>query len=90
MKIYIAGSASHSCGYKIEFEKTVQHLKSLGCDVLNSVRSEEKGYKWRIDEEQKKLIQCDAIYMIRGYENSEDAKLELQYAKTIRLMIIYE
>ena len=34
-------------------------------------------------------MQCDAVYMIHGWEKSEGAKLELQYAKTVGLMIIY-
>ena len=29
------------------------------------------------------LMQCDAIYMLKGYEKSKGARLELAYATTV-------
>ena len=36
------------------------------------------------------LQRCDAIYMMKGWENSEGSKQELKLAKNMRMEIIYE
>ena len=38
----------------------------------------------------KLLMDCDAIYMLEGYEHSRGAKLELQLADKLGMHIWYE
>lgn len=42
MKVYIAGSITNNQSYKEQFKSAEEHLKSLGCDVINPVKSEGK------------------------------------------------
>lgn len=36
------------------------------------------------------LSRCDAIYMLRGWENSEGSRQELELAEELGLKVIYE
>lgn len=47
-------------------------------------------YKDYIDMGLCEIMHCEAIYLLKGYEKSKGALLELEYAKTAGLLIYEE
>lgn len=89
MKIYIAGSITNNPNYKEQFKEVENFLIQQGHAVINPVKNLGFSYKEYIDMGLCELMKCDAIYMLEGYSNSKGALLELQYAKTAGLEIIF-
>lgn len=36
------------------------------------------------------LLECDAVYVLRGYQRSRGAQLEIQIAQALKMPVIYE
>lgn len=90
MRIYIAGKITNNPDYINQFAKAEQNLIKRGFEVINPVKNEGAEYKWYIDEGLKQLMTCDAIYMLKNWQQSKGASLERRYARTVGLKIIEE
>lgn len=90
MRIYIAGSITNNLNYEKEFKEVGEKLTKAGHVVLNPVKNVGFDYQSYIDMGLAELSQCDAIYLLEGWEKSEGASLERLYAKTVRMKIYYE
>lgn len=90
MKIYIAGPITRNPNYLEQFATAERKLKKLGHEVTNPVTNEKFDYKGYIDLGIKKLMECEAIYMLKNWQQSKGACLEHKYAKCVGLKIIYE
>ena len=101
-RIYIAGPMTGKEDMnRAEFEKAHKHLENLyryvGCRIVNPI---EKAKLWGWTEETLLpsiadillgyLVDCDAIYMLRGWQDSKGATAEHAVAKWIGLEIIYQ
>lgn len=90
MKIYISGSITNNDNYYNEFKYAEMEILKNGNVPFNPVKNIGFEYKDYIDMGLCELMHCDAIYMIKGYKHSRGAMLELEYAKTVGMKIIYE
>ena len=89
--VYIAGGISNDPNYKEHFANAEKYLRQvMGYQPINPIMPLGFTYKEYIDMGLSKLKYCDAIYMLKGWQESKGAILEHLYAQTIELKIIYE
>ncbi len=91
MKIYIAGCITDNPDYKEQFKQAEERLKAQGHTVINPAwKPHGLTYKQYIDLGLMELMQCEAVYLLRGWEKSNGASLEAQYAITAELKVMEE
>lgn len=93
-KIYISGPIT-GLDYekaKATFDAAERRITKNGFIAVNPMNLLPNGlpYKSYMMTDIIALIQCDAIFMLEGYENSEGAKLELHIAESLDMHVIYE
>ena len=84
--IYISGKITESKFYKLHFMLVSAKLNILGYKVYNPVKICSRMPKWTIHDEYmhiclEVLTMADSIYMMRGWEDSKGANLELEKAE---------
>ncbi|MCL2291209.1 MAG: DUF4406 domain-containing protein [Bacteroidetes bacterium] len=92
MKVYIAGKVTglNLADAFVKFGTAEFQLKQAGYDVVNPMRICSQSWSW---EKCMKacimgLVQCDAIYLLPDWKESEGARLEYYIAKKLKLKII--
>lgn len=102
MKIYISGKMSGLPEYNYPyFDKVENDLLNQGYSVVNPANigraviipeglSEKEIYKIYLNESVKGLLKCNAIYMLKGWEDSFGACFELELAINLGYKVIYE
>lgn len=93
MKIYISGKITGTHDYMERFKKAEDILVKDGWSVINPAEicshlPKSTTYKQYMEVDLLLLGMCDAIYMINGWESSEGAKVEHQYAEALGLVVI--
>lgn len=89
-RVYIAGPITGNPVYKEQFAEAEKLLRLVGYEVINPAKNTADSYKEYIDIGLKQLMQCDAIFMLKGYELSKGALLELHYARAVGMEILKE
>lgn len=97
-KIYIAGKITGTTDYLERFAKAEEFLHEHGYRgrVINPAKisaglpPETTTYKDYIHIGLSMLETCDSIFMLKGWEESSGASLELQYAMTLGYKVLYE
>ncbi len=91
MKVYIAGRISDDPDFRNKFSAAERWLEGQGFEEIFNPAADQTGdltYKEYIDRDIKELMNCDAIYLLPGWEGSKGARLEMQYALTTGMTII--
>ena len=94
MKIYISGKIS---GIEEEafrlFDSKEKVLMDQGHDVVNPMKlrhDHDKSWKSYMIEDIKALVDCDAIYMLKNWTESQGAVIEHGLAESLGINIVYE
>lgn len=95
MKIYLSGKISGTdLDYvRCLFDKVATTLRALGHEVTNPLcngLSEHDPWEEHIAKDIINLIDCEGIYMLQGWEDSQGARIEHAIAKERGLKVMYE
>ena len=95
MKIYLSGKISGTDLDYVRrlFDKVATTLRALGHEVTNPLcngLSESDPWEDHIAKDIINLIDCEGIYMLQGWEDSQGARIEYAVAKEIGLKVMYE
>ena len=95
-RIYIAGPMTGIKDYNFSaFHAADARLRHIGwTDVINPSKLDDgdtsKPYEYYMKRDIAALLDCTAIYMLLGWENSKGARLEHSIADTLGLELKYE
>lgn len=89
--VYVAGPMTGYTDHNFPaFNKAADKLRSQGYTVFNPAdHGVVEGATWEdyLRFDITKLIQCDTIYLLEGWENSKGAQLELLIAQKLNMKI---
>lgn len=92
--IYVAGPMTGYTDYNFPaFNKAADKLRAQGYKVFNPAdHGVVEGATWEdyLRFDITKLIQCDTIYLLEGWENSKGAQLELLIAQRLNMKVLVE
>ncbi|MEQ1733645.1 MAG: DUF4406 domain-containing protein [Bacteroidia bacterium] len=93
-KVYISGKISGiEEEAKVLFDATEETLKHLGYDVINPMtlpHNHDKSWERYMREDLKALLDCDIIFMLHNWKESDGAKFEYSIAMKLGMPIIFE
>jgi hypothetical protein len=95
MKIYISGAITNNPNAKAQFDKAKKTLIELNKNYYFISPMDLPHYhdeKWSsyMREDIKALMDCQAIYLIEGWEKSKGARIEKELAEILDFKIIHE
>jgi len=94
MKIYVAGPMSGYPEHNFPaFHAAADKLRKLGHEVVNPAELNlglQDDWKACMKEDIRQLMECDAVYMLRGWPASKGALLEHRIAQDFGMTILQE
>jgi len=95
MKIYISGKISGTdlTETRKRFAAAAKAMKRLGYEPVNPLENgltEHDTWESHISKDIADLLQCKAIYMLQGWQESKGARIEHYIATEIGMPIMYE
>ena len=91
---YISGAITNDPDYFNKFAFAEYEIYAMGLRPVNPTRlvPMNKDWNWEqyMREDLKHLLNCQYIYMLRGWENSYGAKIELDLANTLKMKVIMQ
>lgn len=92
MKVYISGKITGDADYKQKFKTAQNILESAGFEVFNPAEQEDTGksWTWYMRKDIAGLIECDAIFLLKDWEDSKGARLEYYIAQQLEMKIFRE
>ena len=93
--VYISGAiAHHDLRERMAaFSAAEERLKAMGLVPFNPFKNglpQPGDWREHMRVDIKALLECDAIYMLRGWEMSKGCKLELDVASSCGIEVRYE
>lgn len=94
-KVYISGAIAHHDldERKSAFSAAESFLRKCGVEPINPFKnglSDDAPWREHMRRDIGLLVGCDSIYMLRGWELSKGAKLELDVASSCGLRVLFE
>ena len=95
MRIYISGAITKDKGFYRRFLNAESDLKRHGHEVINPARigkilPKNMDYEEFMSIDLFLLDMCDAICLLQGWEESDGAKREFEFAKANNKKIFYQ
>lgn len=95
MKIYISGKISDTdlTETRARFAAVAKAMKRLGYEPVTPLENrltEHDTWEAHIVKDIATLLQCKAIYMLQGWQDSKGARIEHYIATKIGMPIMYE
>lgn len=91
---YISGPITNDPDYYNKFAKAEYEIYKLGLRPVNPTRlvPVQKNWMWTdyMREDLKLLLTCSYIYMLKGWEDSQGAKVELDLANTLKIKALFQ
>lgn len=100
--VYISGQMAGIKDYNYpKFDEVENELLNQGHTVVNPANiargiefpkglTDEEKYPIFMEEDIKSLTSCNSIFLLKGWENSKGAKIELKVALDLKIEIILE
>ena len=91
-RVYIAGPITNRLDtYKLDFASAKAYLESKGHLVM-SPHVLPLGFDWEdyLEISIEMMMACDAVYVLKGWEESKGTKLEIEMAEKYKMEIIYQ
>jgi len=90
-KIYISGKITGLEKEEAEeaFEKAEYGLRNKGWDVVNPMkieRAHDLSWESYMKNDIKALLDCDAVFMLKGWEDSRGARVENDIVRALKIM----
>lgn len=94
-KIYISGAIAHHDinERKAAFGRAEKLLRRMGLEPVNPFNNglpEDADWREHMRADIALLLECGYIYMLRGWELSKGAKLELDVASSCGIKVLFE
>ena len=94
-KVYISGAIAH---YNIDerkgaFANAEQNLRNMGFSPVNPFKNglpDEAHWREHMRADIARLLDCEFIYMLKDWELSKGAKLELDVASSCGIKVLFE
>jgi hypothetical protein len=83
MKVYLSGPISGVATYKEVFAAHAATVSTMGHEVVDPSAVSISDWTWAdyMQHDLSLLKDCDAIYLLPGWEQSRGARIERRYAK---------
>lgn len=94
-KIYISGQITGLPYKAVEqrFDDAERRLQKYGYEVVNPLDNglpRNSTWEQHMRADLKLLLDCDSIYLLKGFRDSKGAMIEYNLAKELHLEIIYQ
>lgn len=94
-RVYISGAiAHHEMKERMEtFDRAARYLSLRGYEAVNPFENgvpQESHWRAHMRADIGLLVGCDRIYMLKGWELSKGAKLELDVASSCGIRVMFE
>lgn len=95
MTVYISGKVSGDSNFREKFAIAEKALKGkhpvLKIKTVNPVKGEKEGKSWEyyLKKDIKKLLKCNAIYLLPDWRESKGALFEKEIAEKLGYTVIY-
>ena len=91
-KIYISGRITGDPDFLQKFAEAEKHLEARGFEVVNpTTLPHDHGKSWGeyMVECLKALLDCDGVYMLKGWAGGRGARIEKRLAQDLGFKLIY-
>ena len=91
-KMYISGPITGDPDFMEKFAEAEKHLKARGFEVVNPTtlpHDHRRTWSAFMVDCLKALLDCDGVYMLKGWKDSRGARVEKRVAQDLGFKLIY-